>query len=309
MPAGEQPLVSIIVPTYNEEADIRTTMDALAALDYRLLEILVIDDASQDRTLEIVESYRDRIPSLHVLPQQTNRGVAASRNVGLKEAAGSIVVILNADVFPEPDFVRRIVPYYVRDEADYLIVDARVANGEAVYPRYVQARHEYELATMDMDTLHWTEGFSCKRDAALAVGGFPEEFPGASGEDAVFTERLVEAGYRRGMDFTIVVPHIAPPDLREFWKQRRGRGRGGAYRLYAYERQPVRWGSVIRSLGGTWLLAGLLVPAMVYAWHLTAYSPRGKQDWLPFAWAHSVDRVAVSAGYYRGCREITGETG
>ena len=100
------------------------------------------------------------------------------------------------------------------------------------------------------------------------------------------------------------VPHLAPPDLVEFWKQRKGRGRGAAYLFYAYEKRPIHWATVLRSVGGTWALVALLVPALVYALRLTAYSPRGMRDWLPFAWARSVEMLANQAGYWRGCREI-----
>jgi len=297
------PLVSIIVPTYNEEADIPYVMEALTRLTYRPIEIVVVDDASKDRTLEIVQSYKGRIENLTILPQTINRGVAAARNFGLREARGEIVVILNADVLPEPDFVERIIPYY-QQGADYLLVDSRVMN-EGLYPRYIQAQHEYYLR--DYSDLQWTEGYSCRREAALAVGGFPEEFPGASGEDAVFGDRMKER-YKRAVDFTIVVPHIAPPDLKEFWKQRRGRGRGGAYRLYAYDKRPLRWGSVIRSVLGTWGLAFTLIAPLSYAFQLTHYSPRGKRDWLPFTWARLIEMLATAAGYWRGCREIARQT-
>jgi glycosyltransferase involved in cell wall biosynthesis len=301
---GDRLLVSIIVPTYNEALDIGPTMDALAALTYSPLEIVVVDDASTDNTLDIVRGYQDRIPDLRILPQTVNRGVAAARNVALREVRGEVVVILNADVLLTPDFVEQIVPYYQRDEADYLVINSRVTNLETIYARYVQARHVYEQRTIPLDQIHWCEGFSCCTEAARAVGGFPEEFPGASGEDAVFTEWLVERGYRRALNFDITVPHVAPPTLIEVWKQRRGRGRGGAYRLYAYEKRPIQWGSVARSLAGTWLLAGLLLPALVYAWRIKRYSRYGLRDWPGLAWAHTLDLIAVAYGYWKGCREI-----
>jgi glycosyltransferase involved in cell wall biosynthesis len=304
MPEDGRLLVSVIVPTYNEEADIEQTMDALTALTYRPLEVLVVDDKSQDRTLEIVRGYDGRVPGLRILPQAVNRGVATSRNVGLEQASGEVAVILNADVCPEPDFVDRIVPYYVRDEVDYLVVDARVINMDTVYGRYIQARHEHDLATIDLNTLHWTEGFSCRREVALAVGGFPGEFGGASGEDIVFTERLVKGGYRRGLDFSIVVPHIAPPTFIEYWKQRIGRGRGGAYRLYAYEKRPIRWGSVARSVLGTWILNATFIPPLVWGWWLHRYSKRKLLDLLPFAWLRLVEMIARLLGYWQACQDI-----
>jgi len=300
-PDGKNPLVSIIVPTYNEEADIARTLEALAALTYRPLEVVVVD-ASRDRTPEIVQSYADRVPNLRIVPQGPKRGVSVARNVGLREARGEIVVILNADVFPEPDFVDRIVPHYASG-ADYLLVNSRVANVKHTFPRYIQTQHQYDMAHY-ADQMEWTEGYSCRREAALAVGGFPEVFGrNTAGEDAVFGDRM-RSRYRRAADFSIVVPHVAPVVFQEYWYQRLGRGRGGAYRLYAYEKRPMRWGVILRSVLGTWLLAALLIPALVHVGRIAPWSPRGRWDVLPLAWARLVEMVAVGAGYWNGCREI-----
>lgn len=301
MPGTDRPLVSIIVPTYNEEADIGRTMDALAAQTYRPLEVVVVD-ASKDRTPEIVESYADRIPNLRLIRQRPKPGVSVARNDGLREAQGEIVVILNADVFPNPDFVSRIVPHYERG-ADYLSVESEVANTEALFARYIQAQHASDQVN-NPEEADWTEGFSCRREAALAVGGFPEHFGrNTAGEDGVFSGALNRC-YTGARDDSIVVPHIAPAGFGEYWTQRLGRGRGGAYMLYVHRRLPLRWGAVVRSVLGTWLLTALLVPALVYAWRLAAYSPRGRRDWLPLTWARLVEMAATGAGYWEGCREI-----
>jgi len=302
MPVSTKPLVSIIVPTYNEEADIGRTMDALAAQTYRPLEVIVVD-ASSDRTPEIVQSYAECIPNLRLIRQRPKPGVSVARNDGLREAKGEIVVILNADVYPNPDFIERIVPYYERG-ADYLSVESEVTNTDHLFPRYIQAHHAYDQAH-NPDEAAWTEGFSVRRDAALAVGGFPEHFGrNTAGEDGVFTEGLERLGYRAARDNSIVVPHIAPAAFREYWRQRLGRGRGGAYRLYVHEKRPMRWAAIVRSVLGTWFLAAILVPALLHAWRLAPYSPRGRRDWLPLTWARLVEMVATGAGYWDGCREI-----
>ncbi len=301
MPETGHPLVSIIVPTYNEEADIARTMDALAALTYHPLEVVVVD-ASTDRTPEIVQSFSDRIPNLRLIRQRPKPGVSVARNDGLREAKGEIVVILNADVFPDTDFVNRIMAHYEQG-ADYVLVDSQVTNVEHLFPRYIQAQHRYEQLH-NPTVADWTEGYSCRREAALSVGGFPEEFGrNTAGEDGIFAERM-RSRYRRAVDFSIVVPHVAPASFREYWRQRLGRGRGGAYRLYAYERRPMRWGAIAQSVLGTWFLAAILVPALIHAWRISPYSPRGRRDWLPLVWARLIEMVAGAAGYGDGCLEI-----
>src|SRR5688572_11133704 len=148
-----QPTVSIIVPTYNEEEDIVRTMDALAAISYRPLEVIAVD-ASKDRTPEIIRSYEGRIPNLKLIPQGAKPGVSAARNVGLRAATGDILIILNADVFPNPDFIERILPHF-ENGADYLVINSRVMNTKTWIPRYLQAQHEYNLALTHHDT-NWS---------------------------------------------------------------------------------------------------------------------------------------------------------
>ncbi len=301
MAEDPHPLVSIVMPTYNEERDIGLTMQALAALAYRPLEVIVVD-ASRDRTPEIVQSFSGKVPGLQLIPQGDRPGVSAARNAGLKAARGEIVVILNADVLPPPDFVDRIMVHY-RAGADYVLVDSEVINTESLFPRYLQAQHLYNLQ-FTRDQLQWTEGFSCRRAAALAAGGFPEEFAAnTAGEDAIFGGRLAEH-FRRVADFSIVVPHVMPGEFAVYWRQRLGRGRGGAYVLYVQERRPLRWGAVARSTLGTLALTALVIPAVIYAARLVGYSERGLRDLVPFTWSRLIEMAATAIGYWDGCREI-----
>ncbi|GAB4473957.1 MAG: hypothetical protein Kow00124_13450 [Anaerolineae bacterium] len=304
MPEPDAPLVSIVLPTYNEERDIARTLDALAAQTYRPIEVIAVD-ASRDRTPAIIQSYADRLPGLRVIPQGSKRGVSVARNIGLHAASGEIVVILNADVFPDPDFIERIVPHY-RAGADYLLVESRIVNTERLFPRYLQAQHAY--GRRQPDHADWTEGYSCRLRCALEAGGFPEEFGrNTAGEDGVFAERMRAAGCRRAEDYSIVVPHVAPDTYRDYWSQRLGRGRGGAFLLYAYRRRPIRWAAILRSVLGTWFLALTLIAPLLYTWRLLPYTPRGLRDWLPFTWARVIEMLATGAGYWDGAREIARE--
>ncbi len=60
----------------------------------------------------------------------------------------------------------------------------------------------------------------------------------------------------------------------------------------------------MRSVIGTWLLTLIGVPALIDAWRLTPYSPRGRRDLLALWWARTVEMAATGAGYWNGCREI-----
>ncbi len=258
--AGQPLLVSVIVPTYNEASDIRRTLEALVGQTYPAKEIIVVDD-STDATPRIVGEYASR--GVVLLRPPVRRGRCEARNMGIKAARGDVVVILNSDVFPEPDFLGRIVVHY-RHGADYVLVESQVANIEALFPRYMEAVHRATYAGRDW--VEWTEGFSCRRAAALDVGLFPETpVPLCAGEDGYFGARLARK-YRRVIDRSIVVPHVIPESLQEFWAQHVGRGRGGPrcfYFLYGWSLPAIAARALVKThvLQGFWYR--LLIDAMI----------------------------------------------
>lgn len=295
----ETPLVSIIVPTYNEARDIRRTLEALVALRYPAKEILVVDD-STDETPRIVETFAVRGVRLCRGPC---RGRCEARNAGIRLARGDIVVILNADVFPEPDFLERIVAHY-RDGADYVLVESRVANTEDLIPRYLEAWHR--LAYDGQDWIEWTEGWSCRRAAAIEIGLFPETpLPLCAGEDGYFGLRLAKR-YRKVIDRSIVVPHMAPARLAEFWAQQTGRGRATPrYRLFI-DGQP-RLASALAAAAKTCRAAvtfAVLVPPALTSLRLCRYSPRGLRDFFPFIWVLGLQQAAQISGEWAGVFDI-----
>jgi cellulose synthase/poly-beta-1,6-N-acetylglucosamine synthase-like glycosyltransferase len=92
------PTVSIVIPAYNEEAQIRGTIEALVAQDYpaNLLQILILSDASTDRTDEIVASYADR--GIELLRMPTRGGKTAAENASCALLRGDIIVNSDASV-------------------------------------------------------------------------------------------------------------------------------------------------------------------------------------------------------------------
>ena len=102
-------MISVVIPAYNEELaigdDLRTIQGALtgARLDY---EIIVVDDASTDRTAEIVRGF----PNVRLITHPYNRGEGAARTTGLRASQGDIVVTTDADgTYPNQDMPRLLV--------------------------------------------------------------------------------------------------------------------------------------------------------------------------------------------------------
>lgn len=98
MARSELDLVSIVMPSYNAEAFIRTTIESVVSQSYVNWELLVIDDCSKDGTREIVNRFAQDEPRIKLIALDKNNGApAAPRNIGVREAKGQWVAFLDAD--------------------------------------------------------------------------------------------------------------------------------------------------------------------------------------------------------------------
>lgn len=94
-----KPTVSVIIPSYNCELYIAETLESILDQTFKDIEIIVVDDGSTDKTRQIVTSYGAPVR----LVTQTNAGVCAARNRGIREAAGQYVCLMDHDDYWLPD--------------------------------------------------------------------------------------------------------------------------------------------------------------------------------------------------------------
>lgn len=108
-----QPLVSILIPSFNAERWIKQTLESAAGQDYPRTEVIVVDDGSTDRTLEISRTFESRF--VRVITQ-ANAGAPAARNKALAQAQGEYIQWLDADDLLAPDKISNQVKYLEEDE-------------------------------------------------------------------------------------------------------------------------------------------------------------------------------------------------
>ncbi len=111
--------LSIIVPAYNEEETIEEALERVLAVDLGDVgkEVLVVDDASTDRTAEVLERFQDR-PRVTVLKQRENGGKGYAIRTALAHATGDIVIIHDADLEYDPQDFPLIIEPILKGEAD-----------------------------------------------------------------------------------------------------------------------------------------------------------------------------------------------
>ena len=95
------PELSIIIPAFNEELRLPATLERIAAYLKACgvaAEVLVVDDGSKDRSAQVAESFREKIPALRVVSNRINRGKGFSVRHGVQEARGRIALFTDADL-------------------------------------------------------------------------------------------------------------------------------------------------------------------------------------------------------------------
>lgn len=117
--ADKQPLVSVIIPSYNRVSFLKQTIESVLAQSYSQVELLVIDDGSSDGSYELAQQYEQIRLLTH--PERQNRGQSASINLGLQQAQGDYIAILDSDDYWHSDKLMTQVGY-LQQHADVGLV-------------------------------------------------------------------------------------------------------------------------------------------------------------------------------------------
>lgn len=130
----EGPLVTVLVPCFEAEGTIDIALRSLAEQTYRNLEIVVVDDASTDRSVEVVERWAEEDRRIRLLRQPERRGAYAARNLGLSRATGRWVRVHDADDWTHPDAIARQVVPLLAGEARWSATRSIRTTGELLCP-------------------------------------------------------------------------------------------------------------------------------------------------------------------------------
>jgi glycosyltransferase involved in cell wall biosynthesis len=135
--------VSIITVTYNSEKTVGDTIDSILSQDYSNIEYIIVDGASKDRTIEIVESYGNQISKFISEP---DRGMYDAMNKGINLATGDIIGILNSDDFyANQSVISNVVNAFIESDSDSIFGDLVYVNANDLskVTRYYSSAHFY----------------------------------------------------------------------------------------------------------------------------------------------------------------------
>ncbi|ENX10661.1 glycosyltransferase [Acinetobacter variabilis] len=232
-PLAVYPGITTLVAAYNEAASIEDTLVSINKQKYPgKLQVIVINDGSQDEIAEIVRKAESRFPWLTLLDLKQNAGKAHALNEGLKLAEHDLVITVDADSYLHRIALINIVERYVADPPNTRAVAGKilVRNSRTNLPTKTQEWDYFlgisatkRLQSLYQGTLVAQGAFSIYgRNALIEVGGWPE----CVGEDIVLTWALLNAGYRIGHCEDACLFTNAPTTLKVFVKQRQCWARG-----------------------------------------------------------------------------------
>ena len=147
MDENQQPLVSIIVLNYNAKDILIDCIDSVFQSNYQNFEVILVDNDSDDNSFEICKK---NYPEIKLIVNKSNLGYCGGNNIGIKEARGEFIIILNPDTLVEPNWINEFLKSYKKF-------------GDAIYqPKFISTDdHEMLLSTGQMINLF---GFGFSRD-------------------------------------------------------------------------------------------------------------------------------------------------
>ncbi|MDO4962375.1 MAG: glycosyltransferase family 2 protein, partial [Eubacteriales bacterium] len=122
---NSEPLISVIMPSYNSALTIRRAVLSVARQTYKNTEIIVVDNSSADNTAEAVKEMQAELGGRLKLIVQPNTGVSSARNTGIREAKGEYFVSLDSDDYYEPETIRTLYEALTGDASDVAICGMR----------------------------------------------------------------------------------------------------------------------------------------------------------------------------------------
>ena len=242
-------LVSIIIPTRDRRGELVECLDSIERQDYPHVEVVVVDDHSEDDTAEYVSANH---PSVRLIVAERRRQPSFLRNLGLRAADGEFVLFLDSDSeLPRPDSLSTMVQV-LRDHPDVAVlggeIKVRGGRSDEAYGRNVRfngetcpvaASAETPEALVDCDYVATCNCFGRAEDMRR-VGGFDPYF-GFGGEDVDFVLRVAR-GRRCCVSYATAVKHKQSP---------RGRNPDETYRYhFARVRQQLKNAPAGRFLAG-----------------------------------------------------------
>lgn len=186
------PLVSIIIPTYNREHLIGETLDSILKQTYSNWECIIVDDRSTDSTSDLLENYSssDKRFLFFIRPEKRIKGANSCRNIGLNKAKGAFIVFFDSDDLMTPDHLEVKVKGIQKGNYDYVITRTQYFNYDNDQIDRYYKFDEYEITAENYITqkINWLTLDVCIKKSLAKNISFNEQLQ--SGQEYNYFSKL-----------------------------------------------------------------------------------------------------------------------
>lgn len=188
---NQAPLVTVVIPTYNDAGFLREALQSLCAQNFSDWEAIVVNNYSEDDTILVVESFSD--PRIRLENFSNNGVIAASRNTGIALARGCYIAFLDSDDTWYPDKLTRCIPYF--DKGADLVCHGLRTIGDHESDMYCgpQQRATFD-ALLDKGSCITPSATLVRKEILESVGCFSEDPSIVTAEDYHLWLKLAKVG-------------------------------------------------------------------------------------------------------------------
>lgn len=248
---GQLPLISVIIPAYNEEASIGDAIESVLNQSYPNTEIIVVDDGSTDRTLNIVSRYvEENRGRVKLIRHEGNSGKFEALNTGAKNAGGEYVYHMDADTVLDYDNIEKIIPLFNDKRIGAAASMVSISNDGNILTKLQKIEYLFEQLIVRYGQSMSKNVIICpgagsmfKKDIANSISVLDRTVT----EDADYTFEIRRDRWKVSQEVDSVSLTEAPTSLKAFTKQR------------------IRW------------LYGVLQTIRIHKWSL-------RDPWVVWAW-------------------------
>jgi biofilm PGA synthesis N-glycosyltransferase PgaC len=297
------PSVTVLIPAYNEERNIENTLRAATSIDYPEYEVVVVDDASTDRTADIVTHYVGR-GKVRLIRKLVNQGKAMALNDAIPCTNGEILLIIDADASPDRNILKYIVPHFSSPRVAAVTGNPRVANRKTFlgklqsieFTSIISLQRRAQRVWGRIMTMSGVVG-AFRRSALIDAGQYSPEM---ATEDIDLTWKLHLKHYDVRYEARAVVWMRVPQSLSGLWKQRRRWTLGLSQVLRRHGLTALAWRHrrlwpvmLESSLSILWAYAFVLLTILWIISYSAGYPPVGASP-IPNWWGMLISTVCLS---------------
>jgi biofilm PGA synthesis N-glycosyltransferase PgaC len=297
-----QPMVSFVIPAFNEEKNIAATLEGVLAVDYPNFEVVVIDDCSTDDTLTAVARFLDD-PRFRLIRKKINEGKAMALNDAIPLTRGELLLVMDADAIPIPDVLKYFVPHFRSPRCAAVTGNPRVVNRGSFLSKLQSIEFASIISLMRRAQRVWGRIMTMsgvvgifRRSALFDVGLYSPEM---ATEDIDLTWRLQMRHWDVRYESRAVMWMRVPQSLRGLWLQRRRWALGLSQVMTRHWKELIKWKHrrfwpvlFEANLSVLWAYTYVVLTIIWLVSYAVGYPPRGASP-IPNFWGMVIATVCL----------------